>query len=680
MSIPYFRISFLFLFFCCTLPTVVTAQSRRAFEHAGDKAFEEKDYTSAFAHYGSALERAPSNPSLQWKYGESARMFYAFAIAEQAYKSIIADKSALKKYPLAYIRLGELSKMQGDYASAINYYNNYTNLSAVENDPWKAKALTEVQNCSWALEAIKTPNDVKIVHLDKKINSPYSDFAAFGKGDTLYFSSYRVEKKDKNLKKRMSRLMMSVAGRNAREPMFGIPVDDSVHVAHAAFSPEGNFMVFNYCKNINPSEIRCELWLMNKDVKGKWTKPVRLPEPVNQRGFTSTQPSISLDPKNGQQRLWFASDRPGGKGGLDIWSLPLDTIWFCPCNKPLDARKPQKLPKFETPKPVEGINTSENEITPFYHALTENLYFSSEGWQGLGGYDIFKAKESKTGFNSPTNAGPGINSSYNDLYFSLRNNGKTGYLSSNRPGSFYLDERNKACCNDIYALTIPDPPLPTPTPGLEPPITVKTVPPVQTTPQLPPPQLPPQLIDFVGLPLYFDNDEPDKRTRKITTTLTYETTVMSYLDRQVEYRLKRSEGLSPENAEKAENDIDEFFENEVRDGFEKLSQLCELLAVRLETGQSIEIFIKGFTSPRAKSDYNINLGKRRISSVRNYISEWSDGVLKPYLLNGRLRITETSFGETTARLGLSDDLNDERNSIYHPDVARERRVEIVEIK
>jgi outer membrane protein OmpA-like peptidoglycan-associated protein len=155
---------------------------------------------------------------------------------------------------------------------------------------------------------------------------------------------------------------------------------------------------------------------------------------------------------------------------------------------------------------------------------------------------------------------------------------------------------------------------------------------------------------------------------------------MSYLDRQVEYRLKRSEGLSPENAEKAENDIDVFFENEVREGFEKLSQLCELLLVRLETGQSIEIFIKGFTSPRAKSDYNINLGKRRISSVRNYISEWSDESLKPYLINGRLRITETSFGETTARLGLSDDLNDERNSIYHPDAARERRVEIVEIK
>jgi outer membrane protein OmpA-like peptidoglycan-associated protein len=229
-------------------------------------------------------------------------------------------------------------------------------------------------------------------------------------------------------------------------------------------------------------------------------------------------------------------------------------------------------------------------------------------------------------------------------------------------------------------VTIPDPPLPTPNPGLEPPITTKTVPPLQTTPQLPPPQLPPQLIDFVGLPLYFDNDEPDKRTRKTTTTLTYESTVMSYLDRQVEYRLKRSEGLSPENAEKAENDIDVFFENEVREGFEKLSQLCELLLVRLETGQSIEIFIKGFTSPRAKSDYNINLGKRRISSVRNYISEWSDESLKPYLINGRLRITETSFGETTARLGLSDDLNDERNSIYHPDAARERRVEIVEIK
>jgi hypothetical protein len=66
--------------------------------------------------------------------------------------------------------------------------------------------------------------------------------------------------------------------------------------------------------------------------------------------------------------------------------------------------------------------------------------------------------------------------------------------------------------------------------------------------------------------------------------------------------------------------------------------------------------------------------------VRNQFENWSDGILKPFLRDGTLKITETSFGETTARAGISDQLADERNSIYHPDAARERRVEIVEVR
>ncbi len=102
--------------------------------------------------------------------------------------------------------------------------------------------------------------------------------------------------------------------------------------------------------------------------------------------------------------------------------------------------------------------------------------------------------------------------------------------------------------------------------------------------------------------------------------------------------------------------------------------------MRLKNNEEVEVIIKGFTSPRAQSDYNVNLGKRRISSVRNQFEKYADGVLKPYIDSGKLRITEASFGETTARAGISDNLDDERNSGYHPDASRERRVEIVEIR
>jgi len=152
------------------------------------------------------------------------------------------------------------------------------------------------------------------------------------------------------------------------------------------------------------------------------------------------------------------------------------------------------------------------------------------------------------------------------------------------------------------------------------------------------------------------------------------------LERQMEYREKFTAGISENGIEVAENLVDDFFEQEVRRGYERFLQMSEILLERLEKGNTIEVFIKGFTSPRARNDYNLNLGKRRISSVKNQFLVMQEGKLKPYLQSGKLKITETSFGETLVRSGISDNLQDERNSIYHPAAARERRVEIIEIE
>lgn len=665
------------LLVCCAAP--MHAQSKRTYLKAGDKSFAQKDYSTAFLYYGEALAKSGSDLAANWKFGEAAMKLMAFSAAEKSYKMIAEQQDGIKKYPMALYRLGEIQRTFGKYDEALGYFSQYRSTLTEKDSLMAGKTAAQEIACNWAKNYKKSDEKIEITHYDRKINSPYSDFAPTLKGDSLFFSSLRFEKKQakQNPKQRTTKIMMSVAGKSAREPLRGIPAGDSTHVAHAAFTADGKFMIFNFCKNTNPFDIRCELWIITQDVKGRWTKPQKLPEPVNLAGYTSTQPSLGYDAGSQQLRLWFSSDRPGGKGGLDIWSVALDTTWFCPCNLPLDARRPQRLPQFDVPKPLETVNTPENEGTPFYHTGTSTLYFSSEGWPGFGGYDIFKSEEKKHKFSEPENAGAPINSSYNDVYFSLTTNGQKGYISSNRPGAFYLDERNKACCNDIFGLNLPvaKPPV------NDPPLVVKS-------PDTPPPHTPPvekidppkQFADFVGLPLYFDNDEPDKRTRKTTTKKTYETTVLDYLSRQDEYRSIRAAGLPQDKAITEEDAVDAFFENEIRQGYERLGSLCELLLARLSEGQSVEIFIKGFTSPRAQSDYNLNLGKRRISSVRNHIAEWSDGVLQPYIDKGQLRITETSFGETTARSGLSDDLRDERNSIYAPDAARERRVEIVEIK
>ena len=105
------------------------------------------------------------------------------------------------------------------------------------------------------------------------------------------------------------------------------------------------------------------------------------------------------------------------------------------------------------------------------------------------------------------------------------------------------------------------------------------------------------------------------------------------------------------------------------------------LKIELEKGRRIDITVKGFASPLAKTDYNVNLTQRRISSLENYLSEYENGALLPYLKDeannkGALFISRIPFGEYTAEKFISDNPNDAKNSIYSRIAARERKIEI----
>ncbi len=675
----------------CFYAATAFGQSTRMYERAGDEAMAQKDYNAAFQHY-SIVARKNADLGLQWKYAESARLFSAFDEAGRLYERISKHDPLRQQFPLVDFRLGEIKKQQGDYVGAIEHFGKFLTDKPQATPDYFTEASREAEACQWAQVQMASGRRVEIKHFGKEINSAYSDFAPVALGDTLFFSSYRFDKRAKNEPARKTtRLMMSINGGRAKEPGHGLPAGDSAHVAHTTFSPDGNIMIFTYCKNVNASEIRCELWMTRQDIRGRWTKPMRLPDNVNTPGYTTTQPMIGeMDATTHQLGLWFASDRPGGKGKLDLWAVPLDTNYFCPCEAPVDYRKPRKMTPFKNPVPLTALNTAENEGTPFFHAPSETLYFGSEGWPGFGGYDIFATRRDITAAYGPVeNAGAGLNTSYNDLYFFLRPDGKSGYLSSNRPGSFYLDERHKACCNDIFAFRFPEQPPVEPVPPVGHMTSVIKSPtplsvsapklPVPTTTPKPSLEPEPVLSDFVGLPLYFDNDEPDPRTRRATTRRDYAETVQDYLDKQELYRTQFAAGLRDRAAEKAETDIDRFFEQEVRVGYERLIGLTEVLVKRLKEGGRIEIAIQGYTSPRARTEYNDLLGKRRISSVRNYFAHYADGLLLPYLESGKLSVVEQNFGELTAQ-HVADNLQDLRNSVYSPIAARERRVEIVEIK
>lgn len=155
---------------------------------------------------------------------------------------------------------------------------------------------------------------------------------------------------------------------------------------------------------------RLELMMASKK-DGKWgeLKPFAY---NNVKEYSLGHAALS---KNGQL-LYFASDMPGGLGKTDIWysELQTDGSWGKPVNCGSE------------------INTKEEEAFPTTGPNGE-LYYSSKGRIGMGGYDIYSSRGEKAQWSSPQNLKYPMNSTSDDFYF-ISNDGKTGYFSSNREG------------------------------------------------------------------------------------------------------------------------------------------------------------------------------------------------------------------------------------------------------
>ena len=147
------------------------------------------------------------------------------------------------------------------------------------------------------------------------------------------------------------------------------------------------------------------------------------------------------------------------------------------------------------------------------------------------------------------------------------------------------------------------------------------------------------------------------------------------------YQKEYSKGLSGDKADFARLDIENFFIEYVDKGVADLQLFRELLLKELDRGAKINITVKGFASPLAKTNYNVNLTKRRISSLVNYMRRFNGGVFAKYLDNnaqngGKVIFSQVPFGEYTANQLTSDNPNDVQNSVYSRNAAIERKIEI----
>lgn len=414
-----------------------SGQTYKQYMKAADQEFLDKNYYSAMKHYQTAMEIEGEQLEVLFKYAESARLFASYTYADTAYTKILeADTS--KIYPQAKYWLATVKKKLGQYEESQSLFQQFVEEAPLRLSKFAEKAQKEVEELNWAIEAItKVDEDVAVEQLDEKVNSPYSEFAPTQVGNEVYFSTQNFFRKIKKgePERMFSKVMKKEVGSQKVELVDWN--DEKRHTAHTTFTDDGKRLFYTLCDYVGETaEIRCELFYRDIDDFGKFEEPVKLPSSINRPGYTVTDPRIGTDQATGETWLFFVSDRPGGQGGSDIWVTVMDGDSFSP------------------PVNLEGINTPGEEVTPMFHNPSQTLYFSTDGRQTLGGFDIYKSVRRNGKWEDIEHLPVPYNSSYDDTHFWLDRGRVNGYFASSRLGSHVLEPEFEACCNDLYKFTV----------------------------------------------------------------------------------------------------------------------------------------------------------------------------------------------------------------------------------
>ena len=188
------------------------------------------------------------------------------------------------------------------------------------------------------------------------------------------------------------------------------PINTEHNEGGAVLSIDQTTLYFTRKSGINNKDVAIYI---SKFFNNQWLTPLKIDNKVNVEGYKSMHPALSLE----GDVLYFSSNRPGGKGGMDIWYCKLD-----------------EFDRLSEPVNLEAVNTTGDEVTPFFHYFTKTLYYSSNASGGIGGLDIYKShyNEDEQSWGSPKNIGKPYNSSKDDTYFIINKDQKEGFLSSDR--------------------------------------------------------------------------------------------------------------------------------------------------------------------------------------------------------------------------------------------------------
>lgn len=340
------------------------------------------------------------------------------------------EKAARGGHTEAHYELALARHRQQRFEEAADLLHRYKRLNyrAVKDEEVDRRIAMAVT----AKELVKSPIEVSIRNMGSMVNSPQHDYCPLitADGNTLYFTSRR-QGTTGNLKDPSGQWLEDIYMARRIDEVWtnavnvGAPINTNTHDATVGLNPDGSSMIVYHT---SADLVGGDLY-ETRIHAGKWQTPQVMTPQINSKHH---EPSASIAP--GGDEIYFTSDRPGGYGGRDLYRI-------------------RRLPNGQWSLPLNlgpKVNTAFDEDAPFIHSDGITLFFSSNGHNTMGGYDIFKTTlvdADMNGWSLPENMGYPLNTVNDDIYFCLSEDGQTGYFSSERPGGLGMQ--------DIYQVSFP---------------------------------------------------------------------------------------------------------------------------------------------------------------------------------------------------------------------------------
>lgn len=404
-----------FLWIC--LLFLIGVSSCKSLQEKGNDQFLSGQYQYAINSFSQILADDPDNKEANQIIAESYRLSNRIEDAAPYYQKLVDEDPTFE----SYYRLGLSLKAQDKDKEAKEAFEKAKGYTQDET------YLAETQR---QLEAIKLSEGIKnywpnhVLANYKDLNTAGPDYAPVISEDFLYFTSGRQASGlypadgspyTKLFRARAEGLRVDVSGTQAL-PEF--KNEEGLNQAAIAISPDGNTMIYARGNSTSDKDLPETALFVSYFRGGGFTQPIWMPVNEDETWWNST-PAFSAD----GNELYFASNRPGGFGGIDLY-------------------KATKLANGDFGNPTNlgpNVNTPGNELFPRPMA-DGKFFFSSDGHPGYGKLDLFVAEKDGSGAQVIKNLGENFNSTNDDFSLFFTEYPKAGFISSNRDGGVGDDD------------------------------------------------------------------------------------------------------------------------------------------------------------------------------------------------------------------------------------------------